>query len=295
MKKVNKIMMAIVAILLSLVLISTSLVSGIFAKFVIKKDASVKVTFKNLGVTLYVFGSSGLKDVANDIEVEQLNGSSATVTLKGVNIKPGDVKNGVINFALDGTLNLDAYLTTKVKVNLDDKFIMSDDKFESLDTDTAYMPLIFKVCTFADKDVDMNNGIIYDANNDGVADYVTEGLTVTESTDYDGDIKKQLEINLQEAICGEIDKATHNTFLQSYETDSDGASIGNAKGVAKDATTFFQNNTNGVSIGLEWPLGDSSDASDEAALRNIMDTYLAEQFEADEIPITITFTFILEQ
>mgnify|MGYP007037148426 CR=1 FL=1 len=54
MKKVNKILMATVAILLSLVLISTSVVSGIFAKFVIQKDAVVSVKFKNFGVKLSV-------------------------------------------------------------------------------------------------------------------------------------------------------------------------------------------------------------------------------------------------
>ena len=52
MKKSNKILMATVAILLSLVLISTSIVSGIFARFVIEKSGSTAIKFNKFGVDL---------------------------------------------------------------------------------------------------------------------------------------------------------------------------------------------------------------------------------------------------
>ena len=52
MKRANKILMVTVAILLSLVLLSTSLVSGIFARFVVKKQADTTVGLEKFGVEL---------------------------------------------------------------------------------------------------------------------------------------------------------------------------------------------------------------------------------------------------
>ena len=72
MKKVNKILMATVSILLSLVLLSTSLVSGIFAKYVIKNSAESNVGFKKWGITV----TSG-----SDVNAEYKN-SANTVMIK---------------------------------------------------------------------------------------------------------------------------------------------------------------------------------------------------------------------
>ena len=52
MKKLNRIMMATVSILLSLVLMSTCIVSGVFARYAIKKGAKVDMSFKKWGITI---------------------------------------------------------------------------------------------------------------------------------------------------------------------------------------------------------------------------------------------------
>ena len=54
MRRVNKILMATVAILLCLVLSSTSVVSGIFAKYVIEKQAQISAVIQKFGVKVYL-------------------------------------------------------------------------------------------------------------------------------------------------------------------------------------------------------------------------------------------------
>ena len=291
MKKSNKILMATVAILLSLVLISTSLVSGIFAKFVVRKDATVKVTFKDYGVTLDVFGATGTD---SDIDVIQPDGSSATVTLKGINMQPGDVKDKILNLAFDGTLTMASDLTIKVKVDLDEKFIIPADDFSSLDTDTAYMPIIFKVGAFTGKNA--MTDLKYDVDGDGVADYATERLFVTESTAYDGDILEQLESDLQDAICNSISDGLFKDSLYTIKKDAENASY--IEPIIFTNSAFFNDTMNGFSLGFEWPMGkgvgeDGYTAAD--GLTNDIETYLVEQFGTSDVPITITITFMLEQ
>ena len=52
MKKANRILMATVAVLLSLVLITTSVVSGIFARFTVLQEAKTQMTLNKFGVSL---------------------------------------------------------------------------------------------------------------------------------------------------------------------------------------------------------------------------------------------------
>ena len=73
MQKVNKTMMRIVAALLCLVLLSTSVLSGIFARFVIQKSAVFDdVAFKKWGITI---------DAGSDVAAEYKN-SDNTVMIK---------------------------------------------------------------------------------------------------------------------------------------------------------------------------------------------------------------------
>ena len=52
MRKTNRIMMIIVSILLCLVLITTSILSGVFAKYATKQSADVDGTFKKWGISI---------------------------------------------------------------------------------------------------------------------------------------------------------------------------------------------------------------------------------------------------
>ena len=143
MKKTNKIMMAAVSILLSLVLISTSLVSGIFARFVIQKEVGVPIKFKAFGVTLTVSGTKEFTTVSN--------GNSATITFNNFEMYPGSACADAIRFVFDGKTTVKTKLTVGVNLEIDPKFVVPANTVIK-DEKIVYMPLEFRVGYFTDKD-----------------------------------------------------------------------------------------------------------------------------------------------
>ena len=112
MKKFNKILMMTVAILLTLVLASTSVVSGIFAKYVVTKSASTEVSLKAFGITLKVEGTQGtIKYSPTGSDKD----TAISVSVTGLQLAPGETLDDVVKFTIDGTPNVDA-VKLKIKV-----------------------------------------------------------------------------------------------------------------------------------------------------------------------------------
>ena len=84
MKNVNKIMMATVSILLCLALLSTSLVSGIFARFVIFRKSANELVFKNWGITV-TSGSDVAAEYKNSDDTVMIKSNSHNVIAPGTN------------------------------------------------------------------------------------------------------------------------------------------------------------------------------------------------------------------
>ena len=105
-KRFNKILMMTVAILLCFVLISTSVVSGIFAKYVITKSAGATVSLKKFGVTLSVNKGDDLPATDFSVTPSAINASTLSVTVTG-SVAPGDVINEAVKFTItaNGTDN----------------------------------------------------------------------------------------------------------------------------------------------------------------------------------------------
>ena len=116
MRKVNKILMATVSILLCLVLISTSVVSGIYAKFVITKSGDAIVSLKAFGLTLKV--KCGESNSGGTITPTQIDPNTVSVKVDNVKmISPQSSSNryydALIKFELSGNSNV-----SKVKLKL---------------------------------------------------------------------------------------------------------------------------------------------------------------------------------
>ena len=96
MKKFNKILMMTVAILLTLVLASTSVVSGIFAKYVVTQTAKTTVSLKAFGLTLDVTGNekTGI--------AKKLNDNTVAVSMD-VDLAPGEFVDNAIHIEISGT------------------------------------------------------------------------------------------------------------------------------------------------------------------------------------------------
>ena len=139
MKKTNKIMMAAVSILLSLVLISTSLVSGIFARFVIKKDASTAITFTRFGVDVALDFSDDIKALCTDKNedgildqlVATVDKGVLTFTLPDLKLAPGIDFTDAIRLNVTGNPGVDCKLRVDFSLKYSKKIVSN--------TETAFL------------------------------------------------------------------------------------------------------------------------------------------------------------
>ena len=129
MRRVNKILMATVAILLCLVLISTSVVSGIFAKYVIVKDAQISAVIQKFGVKVYL-DTSGAK-AAGAVVNPSTNGDEASVSITGLNLKPGDNIYDALKIRFEGSTTV----PLKVTIMFHSTVVLGNNQFRILATD----------------------------------------------------------------------------------------------------------------------------------------------------------------
>ena len=117
-KNINKSIMIIVAVLLTLVLISTSTVSGIFAKYVVTKSATTEVSLKKFGVKLTMlegedFGDSGAT-TGDNIDP---NNNTISATISNIQLIPGSDFPEIIKFVVtDADRAKDFTVNTRIKV-----------------------------------------------------------------------------------------------------------------------------------------------------------------------------------
>ena len=115
MKKVNKALMSTVAILLSLVLITTSVVSGIFAKFVETKSAGATVSLKAFGLELEVN-----KQSADSWTPTTINKNTVSVSV-AYQLRASQDNQYVLSFTPTGTPNVDRVkLVIQIDIEDDD-------------------------------------------------------------------------------------------------------------------------------------------------------------------------------
>ena len=126
MRKVNKILMATVSILLCLVLISTSVVSGIFAKYVIKKDTISKIEFTKLGVTVDVTVDETALTTAGATINKSSTGKNAKVTITDLKMAPGESIMNAVKIDISGTAGV------RLKVVIEPKVVFNQAAFEAI-------------------------------------------------------------------------------------------------------------------------------------------------------------------
>ncbi len=135
-KRFNKILMMTVALLLCLVLISTSVVSGIFAKYVITQSAGATVSLKAFGLTLEVAGKSGYVDSS----ITTLNSTTVQAAVK-LEMIPGQNIDDAITVTIGNTSNVDANL--KITVNATHSNFSVSKGIGGLSAATTYIPIKF--------------------------------------------------------------------------------------------------------------------------------------------------------
>ena len=143
MKKTNKILTRALVILLALVLITSSVVSSTFAKYVVTKSASTEVELQKFGLTV------NLKGKGTEAKVSQ-KGDSVTLSYSNITLIPGfDTYKDAIEASVSGKSSVPAKLKIKVEITgaNDTYFTISKTNFSTLKDEQCgvYNPITFYV------------------------------------------------------------------------------------------------------------------------------------------------------
>lgn len=129
MKKFTKRLTMVVAILLSLVLLTSSIVSTTLAKYVVTKSVTTTAQLQKFGLDVTLDLNNTLE---NSADIKN-TGDSATITISDFKLKPGDNYSDAITASITGTPTVDANVTITVSVNCDDsKFKLDKAAFGAL-------------------------------------------------------------------------------------------------------------------------------------------------------------------
>ena len=158
MRKRNKILMMVISSLLCLTLISSCLVSGIFAKYVTTNTTESTITFKKMGVNVdVVVNENALKNLGATVTLPASNSNEVkagiyNVTISGLPIYPGigadpnandsttndvdGIYNNLVMFAFSGNANV------PVKISIGTDIAYSNLNL-NVNGGTAYLPIGF--------------------------------------------------------------------------------------------------------------------------------------------------------
>ena len=154
MKKFSKILMMTVAILLTLVLASTSVVSGIFAKYAVTKKATTTVSLQKFGLTLQVEGKYG----ATTSPTGYTGLDVLSVTVDNLQLTPGQPLTDVVKFTIGGKSNVDNKVNMVITATVDVYNPIAVPKdVGGLASATKYLPIAFTA------DVEGTAKTLYDA------------------------------------------------------------------------------------------------------------------------------------
>lgn len=263
MKKSSKNLMKIVAILLCLVLATSSIVSTTLAKFVVSKDATTSITFDTFGLSIDV----SAPELGEGTVTEQ-KGDSASITFNNLQMRPGMKKDNMIRFVLtDNEPTVPVNLVIKVDVTTHEKCVVPAST-ELVTSDTAFMPIAFTVGTIENK-----------TDNQWASEKNTAALlSASSNTNLDDVLEKAIAAKIAELMgVTTTDNTVTKPFLRAG---------GKADGEVSNVT--FANSEKGIAFGFNWPL--ENDITDG----DFIETYLAKQLDGVN-PITITYTISMEQ
>ena len=150
MKKANKILMATVAILLSLVLITTSVVSGIFARFTVLQEAKTKMTLNKFGVSLGLELSDEFVEFLDREEVVAdmtENGDSISIVIPKFKMAPGDEFWDAVKISVNNTPNVNCTFKLQFDITYNDNDFKVPKSISGAGSNITFMPIGFKLKT----------------------------------------------------------------------------------------------------------------------------------------------------
>ena len=166
MKKLSKRLTMIVAILLSLVLLSSSVVSTTLAKYVTSKSATTTATLDKFGVEVKLEGAGTTEKKGDSITYSEeitlhpdTNMKKITASIKG---QP----------TVEATINIDVDITYTGNF----KITAASKAFDKITSDTTYYPIGFKVGTNTNYTVTPYNSIEADTASQNIEKAIKDKL-----------------------------------------------------------------------------------------------------------------------
>lgn len=295
MKKANKILMASVAILLSLVLITTSVLSGVFAKFAIRKNTTTTMKLEKFGVTLALNTTTGLEGkIVGESSAQVNDGESITVTVSNAKIGPGDFY--YIFFDIDGTPICDTYMKISVDIDYTPAHYSltreapkeSDSAGETEEGETKapittyYMPIGFTFDTGTDSSA---------TPNISTATYVSDPWK--QSTSIDDVSATALENSIATDIKKQVTAPTGDKCTVSDNT----VTLELSKGIAlRSGNVQFDNaNVRYMYMGFAWPFEHGDTDAMKSEYDELCTDLIKEIKKNSAVGINVTYTITLEQ
>ena len=231
MKKIRKRLMMIVAVLLSMVLLTSSVVSTTLAKYVITKSATstVKLTKYNATITM----TKGTSENVPALTETKKKGDSIEYTMTGITLKPGDNYSNLITASISV---VKPPVDSKVTITVDVKNVKIN---ESIDTEPFKVPKAdFSTLTLS-ADKAYLPLAVYVNNTSKLDAYTSYDYTATV-------IEETIENTIGNAF---VAITPSNVTDTAYVRENGMAKVTGAiaKSTSKTATW------SGLSFGFEWP------------------------------------------
>ena len=326
MKKTNKILRIVVSVLLCLTLISSCILSSIFAKYTTERERGFTAVIEKFGVTVEVSTpisslsaeqkkQLGLENVTvtNNAGSNDAKSGIYTITISNLPIRPGvgttpnnkdvapDIYSSLVKFTFSGTANVHVRISMATDItynNID--WTVPGEVLGSGKSDTKYLPIGFNLYTY--------NG------NTRTASYSLGDPWRTEAQLNDKPRPENIASNLGKYINvtqytkpryegdDQYAKYVYKDFTPTtpvvFATKKDNDKTSNYNESSKTVTSIVQ--------GIYWPLnakdapGVEVSSSLTEALQDKIDTWFTETYayveNSENNPsITLTYTVIAEQ
>lgn len=266
MRRVKKIVMMTVAILLCLVLFSTSILSGIYAKFIIKKDAQISAYIERFGVTIRLTpNTTAGKLVASQENTD--NGVVASMSFTS-DLAMEDTIYDALKVEVTGTPNVNVKFKMSCQVEFDTaKYTVDSNSIYGGAKGKTYMPLGFTV----------------KLGESGTQQYICRPYHIPAD---DNRIDEMIIRNTANKVCGfsynksEDPKTPYDSSQDRYYFE-------------KTFSEEINGNINCFYLGFDWLGQYNSYPTSNANTNNLIATHISEK--AAGSAITITYMFYLEQ
>ncbi len=264
MRRANKILMATVAVLLCLVLISTSIVSGVFARFAITKKAETTVKLERFGVEIKL---SSVQLASYEDKTKAIKkGDSVSMTFSGIQLAQGEGFDEALHVEVTGkpSVNVALKITCQFEYDEDDYKIPAS-MVADIQEDTYFMPLGFTI----KKPNGSSEDVCYPWHNKD---------------------SNEIEDAIIRNTANELFDAKYSTSKPA-PTDDNGNSYHSESYYAGNEITGMVND---FYLGFFWPDSYKKTSNPEltAAEVDAAATYLSEKDELSDIKFTYTFSIV---